>query len=120
MANHNNLGKAGEQKAMNYLIQKGYQIEQINWRFHKYEIDIIAKKGDLFVFVEVKSRSTSIYGNPEEFISKGQQKRIITAANEFLMLMDDEVEARFDVIAIIENKWEQKIEHIKDAFAAFD
>ncbi len=75
MAQHNQLGKQGEQMAIAYLIKNGYSIIAVNWRHSRFEIDILAENKNEIVFVEVKARTTSYYGNPEEFISKGQQKK---------------------------------------------
>ena len=79
MAQHNNLGKKGEDLAIALLKQNGCKISAINCRFQRLEIDIVAETNDEIIFVEVKSRGTSYFGNPEEFISRGQQKRIIEA-----------------------------------------
>lgn len=118
MAAHNELGKEGEDAACNYLQEKGYKIVERNWRFHKYEIDIIAENEDFIIFLEVKTRTSTLWGNPEEFISKGQIKRIVAAADFYLREYDIEKDARFDVISATLNKGKIEIEHIDDAFMA--
>ena len=65
MAEHNIKGEEGESLAQNYLSELGYQILESNWRFQKAEVDIIAKDGNFLVFVEVKCRSTDIFGEPQ-------------------------------------------------------
>ena len=70
MANHHVLGQQGEALAVTYLAEKGYQILETNWRFKRAEVDIIAKLGQVLVFIEVKTRTTDYFGSPEEFITK--------------------------------------------------
>lgn len=118
MAAHNELGKEGEDAACNYLQEKGYKIVERNWRFHKYEIDIIAENEDFIIFLEVKTRTSTLWGNPEDFISKGQIKRIVAAADFYLREYDIKKDARFDVISATLNKGKIEIEHIDDAFMA--
>lgn len=119
MAKHNSFGKKGEELAISELKEKGFNIVAVNWRFHNYEIDIIAESENEMVFVEVKARSTSYFGNPEEFISRGQQKRIVEAAHCFLEENNIEKEARFDVITVLKQDEHLVAEHIEDAFSAF-
>ena len=68
MAKHYDLGKKGEEIAANYLAEKGYKIIARNWRFGKDEIDIIAEHDNFLVIIEVKTRSSSDYGEPEEAV----------------------------------------------------
>ncbi len=119
MAQHNELGKKGEQLAIDYLIKKGYTIRDKNWRFQKAEVDIIAQKGDLLAVVEVKTRSTDYFGNPQDFVNPKKIKLLVTAINEYVISKDLDVEVRFDIIGIIKTKKETKIEHLEDAFLYF-
>ncbi len=119
MAEHNELGKKGEQLAIDYLIKKGYTIRDKNWRFQKAEVDIIAQKGDILAVVEVKTRSTDYFGNPQDFINPKKIKLLVTAINEYVISKDLDVEVRFDIIGIIKTKNKLKIEHLKDAFLYF-
>lgn len=117
MSTKKETGNFGEEKAVEYLLNKDYQILATNWRFLKAEIDIIAKKGDWLIFVEVKTRSTTDFGNPEEFVSIRQQKLIINAAHEFIVKNYRDEEARFDIISIIaSNGVVQRVEHLENAF----
>ena len=84
MAEHNTLGEQGEAAAVAYLIQHGYTIIKRNWRYRHEEIDIIAETADHLAFVEVKTRSSSSYGSPSEFITKSKQKHLISAANAYV------------------------------------
>lgn len=117
MADHNELGIKGEQIAVDFLIKKGYKIIDRNYRFKKWEVDIIAEqnKGELVV-VEVKTRNSDYLASASETVSRGKQSSIVKIANEFIQEKDLDVECRFDVISIILNNKEQKIEHIEDAF----
>lgn len=117
MAKHIITGKNGEDHAVKYLIDIGYEILERNWRFSKAEIDIIAKINDIIIFVEVKTRSSSFFGNPEEFVSLYQEKMIADAASRYLEKINHDWEFRFDVIGIILKKEEVKeLRHFKDAF----
>ena len=74
MAEHNELGKIGEQLAIDYLLKNGYKIRERNYRYLKAEVDIIALKENTLVAVEVKTRTSNYFGNPEDFVTK---KKII-------------------------------------------
>ncbi len=119
MAQHNELGKTGEQIAVDFLIKKGFEIRDRNWRFKKAEIDIIAQKADLLIMVEVKTRSTDYFGDPQEFLKIKQKNLLITAIDEYVTSKDLDVNVRFDFIGIILNEKETKIEHLEDAFFHF-
>ena len=119
MAQHNELGKEGEQQAIQYLREKAYIILEKNYRFKKAEIDIIAQKGDVLVIVEVKTRSTDYFGNPEEFIDKKKIKLLVTAADHYVIDKDLDVEVRFDIVAILRKGSNYEIEHMEDAFLFF-
>ena len=110
------LGKRGETIAKDYLLEKSYSIVEKNWRYLKAEIDLIAQKDDVIVFVEVKTRSSANYGDPESFVSDKQQKMIINAAHQYIMKNDIESEARFDIISIVISNKKEDIKHIEGAF----
>ncbi len=119
MAKHNELGKLGEQIAVDFLIQNGYEIKERNWRFKKAELDIIVQKENILVLVEVKTRSTDDFGDPQDFLKPKQKKLLITAMDEYVTSKELDVEVRFDVIAIIKNEKQTIIEHLEDAFFYF-
>ena len=119
MAYHNELGIIGEQLATDYLSRKGYIILERNFIFDKAEIDIIAKKEDQIIIVEVKTRNSAFFGDPQDFVTKGKIKLLIKAANEYLISNSLELEVRFDIIAILKNKTVEKIEHFENAFYHF-
>lgn len=115
--NSQKLGKNGEQEAVKFLEKKGLTIVELNWRFGKLEIDIIAKDGNELVIVEVKARGTDAFGEPETFVNKRKQSNLIKAANAYIQSANFEGETRFDVIAITEKNSELLVKHIPNAFA---
>ncbi|CAM1358962.1 conserved hypothetical protein [Tenacibaculum sediminilitoris] len=119
MAQHNELGKKGEQLAIDYLVKNGYTIVEKNYRFQKAEIDIIAQKEHLLSVVEVKTRSTAYFGNPQDFVNLKKIKLLVLAIDNYVSERDLDVEVRFDIIAIIKQRHEFIIEHIEDAFLYF-
>tara|TARA_R110002124_G_scaffold17532_3_gene73206 strand:- start:59431 stop:59790 length:360 start_codon:yes stop_codon:yes gene_type:complete len=119
MAYHNELGKIGEQLAVDHLLRNGYDILDRNYTYLKAEIDIIAQKGDFIVIVEVKTRNSAFFGDPQDFVSKGKIKLLVKAANEYLISNNIEKEVRFDIIAVLKNKQIEQIEHFENAFYHF-
>lgn len=119
MAAHNELGKAGEKEACDFLKENGYEILATNWTNKKAEADIIAKKDDLLLIIEVKTRSTAYFGSPEEAVGKQKQRMMVKAAEAYLEEFNLNVEVRYDIIAIVMNKQTKKIIHIEDAFYPF-
>ncbi|MAK35070.1 MAG: YraN family protein [Flavobacteriaceae bacterium] len=120
MAVHNDLGKLGEVLAATFLQREGYAILERNWRFQKAEIDIIAQKDvDTIVFVEVKTRNSAFFGDPQSFVTPSKVKLLVKAANEYLISNQLEAEARFDIIAVLKNSKEERMEHFKNAFYHF-
>lgn len=117
LKNTKKTGDKGEEIATNYLINLGYYILKKNFRSGKSEIDIIAKTKDFVVFIEVKTRTKHQNTMPREIISISQQKRIISAAHEYIIQNDIDEEARFDLITIKLDK-NNTVDHIKDAFQA--
>ena len=119
MAKHNDLGKTGEQLAVNYLQEKGYKIIRRNFRYLKAEVDIIVKKDNEIIGVEVKTRTSDYFGNPQDFINQKKIKLMVLALDYYVTENDLDVEVRFDIIAIIKQKNAFQIEHLKDAFLYF-
>ena len=119
MAKHNELGKKGEEEAVAFLREKNYKILVRNYRYLKAEIDIIAQKNNTLIAVEVKTRSTAEFGNPQDFVKPKKIKLMLNAFDHYITTNDLEVEARFDIIAIVKNKLGMRIEHLEDAFLYF-
>jgi len=116
MAEHNLLGKKGEEIARQYLVSKGYEIIATNWLFNHKEIDIVAKEVETLVFVEVKTRTENYWGNPEEFVSKKKQRLLISAAESYINEINFVGESRFDIISVLLTKDDTIIEHFIEAF----
>jgi putative endonuclease len=116
MARHNQLGKKGEEIAAGYLRGKGYIILDRNWRHEKDEIDIIALEDEVVVIVEVKTRGTDFFGEPEEAVDNRKQQYLVRASEAYLIEKNLEKEIRFDIISIIINGNKQILRHIRDAF----
>jgi putative endonuclease len=116
MAEHNDFGKLGEDLAVDYLTGKGYEILERNWRNVHKEIDIIAKDGKFLVIVEVKTRQTDEYGEPDVAVTRKKQRMLIAAANAYITRKGLDMETRFDIISIVFRDGEPVIEHIEDAF----
>lgn len=119
MAKHNELGEKGEQLAVDFLLKKGYNIIERNYRFQKAEVDIIAEIKDTLAIVEVKTRSSINFGNPQDFLKPKQIQRIVKAVDEYITTNGLDVEVRFDIIAIVKAGNSFKIEHLEDAFYHF-
>ncbi len=119
MADHNTLGKKGETLAVDFLLKKGYEILEQNYRYLKSEIDIIARTKETIVVVEVKTRSTPDFGDPQEFVKPKQIQSMVKAIDHYITDADLDTEVRFDIVAIIENKQGTAIEHLEDAFYHF-
>ena len=120
MAEHNELGKTGEDFAVNFLEKNGYEILETNWVFQKAEIDIIAQKGDILAVIEVKTRSSLDYGLPQDFVKPKKIQLLVKAINEYVIANDLDVEVRFDIIAIHAKDATFDIEHLEAAFYYFD
>ena len=119
MAVHNELGQKGEQLAVDFLQKNGYTILDRNWRFKKAEVDIIAQKNETLAVIEVKTRSSNYFGNPQDFVNPKKIKLLVEAIDEYVTSKNLEVEVRFDIIAILKNKAAFTIEHLEDAFLHF-
>ncbi len=119
MAQHNELGKKGEQLALELLQKKGYTILDKNWRYQKAEVDIIAQKENTLAVVEVKTRSSTDFGDPQDFVKPKKIKLLVSAIDEYVTSKDLDVEVRFDIIAIIKEGANFSIEHLENAFYHF-
>jgi putative endonuclease len=119
MAKHNKTGKEGEELAVEYLREHGFDIIECNWRFKHYEIDIIAKKENILSIVEVKSRTGNFFGEPEEGVSKRKERFLADAAHEYICMKDLDVEVRYDIISIIFFNGRHELKMIEDAFYPF-
>ena len=119
MADHNDLGKLGEELAVEFLQKNGYEILETNWTFQKAEVDIIAKKENILAIVEVKTRSSLDFGLPQDFVKPKKIQLLVKAVNEYVISKDLDVEVRFDIIAVHKEGKSLVIEHLIDAFYHF-
>ncbi|MBL7082852.1 MAG: YraN family protein [Candidatus Aminicenantes bacterium] len=112
------LGRSGEEIALRFLKNKKYKIITKNYRLFRGEIDIIAQKRNILVFVEVKTRRSKNFGFPEESVTPSKQQQIKKIAQGFLVKNNlQDIECRFDVISLSFNDNEKfSIYHIKNAF----
>lgn len=117
MAEHNDFGEMGELLAQEYLLNNGYQILETNWHSGHKEVDIIALKDDILAFVEVKTRSSSAFGEPQLFVTREKQRSYIALANSYVQMHNRNEEVRFDIIAILLNKYNKEVKHIEGAFS---
>lgn len=120
MGEHNDTGREGEFLAQQYLLSHGFAILDTNMRKGKFEVDIIAYREGLIVFVEVKTRSSIDYGNPEDFVDIPKQKAYFKMANAYVIEHNRDEEVRFDIISVVMNKEGYSIQHIEDAFAPWE
>ncbi len=100
MAAHNDKGKEGEQLAVSYFTELGYELLHRNWRYRHWEIDIIASKNNMLHFIEVKCRSSAMYGFPEEAVSRKKIRNLIEASAEYLYCNPEWKKIQFDVLSI--------------------
>lgn len=119
MAEHNDLGKLGEELAVEYLQKNGYAILETNWTFQKAEIDIIAKKENILAIVEVKTRSSLDFGLPQDFVKPKKIQLLVKAVDAYVIEKDLDINVRFDIIAIHKEGKSFAIEHLTDAFYHF-
>jgi putative endonuclease len=112
---HIHTGHYGERTAAEYLLKQGYILLHKNYRYRRSEVDIIARKGQTLVFVEVKTRSTDLYGFPEEAVNYKKEKMLLRAADHYIHTTQWQFEIRFDIISIT-LATPIIIHHIEDAF----
>ncbi|WP_172281684.1 YraN family protein [Chryseobacterium sp. LAM-KRS1] len=121
MASHNDFGKIAEDFAVEHLQRNGYKILARNYRFQRAEIDIISEIKNLIVIIEVKARSTNAFILPQEAVTKTKIRSIVNAADHYLEEFNHVKEVRFDIISVLpDEKGKLVLEHIEDAFQAFD
>ncbi len=114
------LGRQGESLASEFLERKGYRVIGRNFRAGRCEIDLIARREDLLVFVEVKTRGSLLFGHPACAVTRAKRKHITGVARSFIERNRlHHLRSRFDVIAILMVGEKASIVHIEDAFRPF-
>lgn len=119
MAEHNELGKLGEEMAVEFLQKAGYAIIETNWTFQKAEVDIIAQKENTLAIIEVKTRTSLEFGLPQDFVKPKKIQLLTKAVDAYVNERDLDIEVRFDIIAIHKEGKSFVIEHLIDAFYHF-
>ena len=116
--NQNQLkGNQGEELAATYLVKKGYSLLERNWRFRRWEVDIIASKDRFLHFIEVKNRHSLRFGRPEESITRDKMSNLRNAAEEYQYQHPEWKYIQFDVLAItIMNEEVKEIFMIEDVY----
>ena len=116
MAQHNETGSKGENMAVNYLVAHGYDIVERNWRMNHLELDIVARKGNRLVFVEVKTRTIPGF-DPLDAITHKKMRNLVNSANGYMQQCILNFEVQFDLIFITPGEeGKLHLEHIADAF----
>ena len=119
MAEHNDLGKWGEDEAALFLERKGYIILERDWKMGKRDLDIIALTEDqqTLAVVEVKTRKSEDYQEPEEAVNCAKMKNLAVATNAYVKLKKVMQEVRFDIVSVVGTPpCADDIIHIEDAF----
>ena len=118
MARHNQLGKAGEQAACDFLIAKGYTVRETNWRVGKLEIDIVAQEpqANRLHIVEVKTRSEDEHYDPMQSITKTKIRNLVNAANGYITFYQLKMSVQYDVMILIGKSPDFSIQFIPNAF----
>lgn len=115
MSKNKEIGRKGESIAIDYLRKKGYSVIEHNYRYRRYEIDIIAMIDNVLVFIEVKSRSSLDFGHPDEAVDNLKIEHILRCAGHYIHHNQWDGDIRFDIISILFDR-EPVLEHIQDAF----
>jgi putative endonuclease len=101
LSKHQITGKKGETLAIAYIQNKGFTLLHQNWRYSRYEVDIIASKGDVLHFIEVKTRSNTQFGTPEESVTEKKIENLMKASEEFQHRYPDWKRVQYDVLSIL-------------------
>jgi putative endonuclease len=112
-------GNAAEDAAVGHLEAQGWRVLARNWTCRYGELDVVAERGELVCFVEVRMRSTAVWGDPAHTVSFAKQRRVVKAALHYLFAHDlGERMMRFDVISVVGRGERATVEHIPGAFDA--
>ena len=116
MALHNELGKKGEKIAENFLKEKGYNILHRNWKYGKYEVDLIANTRTHLVIIEVKSRRNKRFNQPEKAVDNHKINRLIIATQAYIERYEIDLPVQFDIVTVVGQQKPYIIEHYTNAF----
>lgn len=117
MAEHNILGRRGEDIAASFLSDNSYEVLERNWRCGRLEVDLIARFNEVLVIAEVKTRIGNFIEFPQESVDIRRQKRLIRAANAYIYQSNLNLEIRFDIITVVfDDDINYRLTHIENAF----
>jgi putative endonuclease len=117
MAEHNDTGRLAEQLAADWLVGKGYELLDTNYRHKHAEIDLIMKFKGLLIFIEVKFRSGTGFGYAEEFVDSTKKKLLVKAADHYIYEKDWHNDIRFDIVGVYKDRSGTiNFRHFEDAF----
>ncbi|MBO7418173.1 MAG: YraN family protein [Bacteroidaceae bacterium] len=116
MAEHNDLGKIGEEAAVKYLENNGFVIRHRNWRYKHLELDIVAYKDGEIRVIEVKTRSNDDFKDPIEGVNRLKRKRLMKATDAYIKYFNLEEPVFFDIITLVGAAGSFRIEHVEYAF----
>jgi putative endonuclease len=108
-------GNKGENLAAEFLLQKGYELVARNYRYKHAEIDLIVKRNDVLVFVEVKTRSSTSFGEPEAFVDAKKAAKIFEGAEQYTYENNWNGNIRFDIVSV-KPGLKPEVVHFEDAF----
>lgn len=111
------VGRSGEDAAAALMVRSGFRIVDRNFRCPAGEIDIVARRGRLLVFCEVKTRRSSRWGDPSEAVNYAKRNRLRRLAAEWMSRhRPGDVDVRFDVVSVIVRAGRAQARHVPDAF----
>lgn len=117
MADHNELGRQGEEEAQFYLMQKGYKLLARNWRVEHYEIDIVAEWYGEIVFVEVKTRTSEDFAAAVDAVTLRKKLNLIAAGRAYLAYNNlRDVAYSYDIITVVGSAPPFEITHLRNAY----
>ncbi|MFV0267563.1 MAG: YraN family protein [Draconibacterium sp.] len=114
--NTHEIGQIAENLAKEHLEKLGYTILEQNWHYGHLELDLVAQDQEMLVIVEVKARSGLRYEHPSEAVTNSKMKRIVEAADAYIVEHDLDLDTRFDIVTVIFINQKFELEHFKDAF----
>ncbi len=100
MAKHIHTGKTGEALGYAYFETNGYAVLEKNWRYSRWEVDIIASRNNVLHFAEIKTRRSKNFGLPEDKVGKKKIQNLVNAAEQYLYLHPEWKRIQFDILSI--------------------
>lgn len=117
--NRKAVGDAAEQLVVEHLEREGYRVRDRNVRCRSGELDVVAEKDGVLAFVEVRMRSTAVWGDPSMTVTHGKQRRVVLSAHEYCQKQRLFARViRFDVASVVGRGRGGHVEYIADAFEA--